>query len=1010
MPLVSPVQSENPDPRKLAVTTQLDQVEDTAADTERKLYGSIDRQLGEASVTRKAVEAVLRGSVGSKLDQATQPAQRAFKKLQKQYDQKLSDAYTYGAHAGVIYPTMDDVVYGLQSGDLLGSVGIVPRSGPGPSSTDQVIPPAPVPAPHDGPPAGFRCPPDCIIAWDPLNGGWVCRNVQTGSLCEPVSAAPPPTPPAPAPVPIFPPDGGGHLVNQQDGVLCPNPGVFGGNVQLPPVRPGEHQCDPGFRMAQPFGKAQALTLTDPDGTVYAIEPWGTSSGVEGVTDDSLCFDFCHIARPGVPGAKEVRVVVPHGWRLFIRLCDSKLWAMPAGRNGFVSFTQYRPCGTPAPVPPAPVPAPAPQPAPCVQCCCNPCQCDKPKPTDKPPDEPKEQCLPAPKLDCHAEAKPKEVPQFKGDEQCDKFQQAADAYRGLQLDLLDWFTVAQQAADPKMWSGNVGQAFQALFGAKETFIPGLLRRLTAWIKERLKDAHNAIDCDAQTLAPVWMVMTVYKIIKHWTGADFPQFTTKLEQLSNFVCQSKMPTGTAADRAWLADVIDFETWKCWHKAAGDIIPEAQQVVKSERTRLDAREAFQAWRREYIDQARRDKLVRADGVIEPQDQAELEKITRAWPTLTELLRWMVRDVFDKDVVQRFQLDTDFDKKYTEQAEKYGKGLGIDTDFARNAWRAHWKNPGHTQMFAAVQRFRPGEAPANLVTTEEDVRQALKQDDVMPFWVERLVALSYHVVTRIDARRMYDLHTISEEQLTSYLQDGGYRKEDAERLTSYYKVQRRIREAKQSGYPGLRTAVQQFARGELAADDLLTIAQKLSVSDDQVNEVIQSAKLARVTWQRTQEIQGIKKRYVACLIDESEAHSELASAGLDGDDVPDLVAVWDYARKCRTREFTAAQLCHLRKQNLLTAAAQISALQEAGYSSYQARLISASCAADIEEAMRKEAERRAKELERQREKEERERKKCKPKPCPPGRESIDELLASAAELGAHPPGRNGDSETSAP
>jgi hypothetical protein len=995
------------------VAALLDEAEGTAADMERKLYGSVDGQLAEVQATRDGMEAVLKGSVGSKLDQATLPAQKAFNKLRKSYDQKLSDAYTYAAHAGVVYPTMEDVVYGLQSGDYLGSVGIggKPPSLTGGSGNDFLLNPN-IPPPPTVPPIPPAPPPSCPEGSNLVTlpgGGWWCKPIET----PPPGGTPPPPPPAPGfgqpppgampPPPTLPPGGapGFQQPPLPPGSEAPpcipwnglpdwpgwHPWDFAAN---PP--PGNDPCQwangcnlvPSFGQSRPFNFLGYTLLNPVTGATRDPVPSGWVAWCWKGSPDPTAF--------GSPG---VTFYLPSGWYPVVWGYGAIFGVTspglkPASQNCFVPCTrQPPPTGTIPPPPPIPPPTPPPiKPPACDQCCCCPCQCDKPKP---PPGPPVEQCALPPKLDCHAEAKAKHVPPLKGDDQCQKFQDAQDGFRDLELKLLDWFTIASQAADPGFWGSTPGKALQAVVGSGEPLIPGIVRRVAAWLQERIKDAANTIDCDVGTIVPVWVLQAVYQVITHYSGIQFGQLSTKLDQLSNFICQSKMPSGAEADRAWLANTIDFQTWQCWHKAAGDLLVEAQAAMRAGRTFASVQQSIRSYWRKLIDEKRFNDLMRQNGVTDQDERAELVNVERAWPAMTDVIRFMVRDVEDAQVVADAGLDTDFDLKWTGKAKEYGEGLGVDDELAKRYWRAHWKIPSFTMLSHMLHRLRPGDVEAGLEVTPEMVERALKQDDWAPAWVKRMMAVSYKPVTRIDARRMYQLHTIDEDQLAKYLQNDGYAQADAEALARYFKAQRDVTEAKASGLPSIRTAVNQYARGELTGTDLRMVADRLTVTEELADEVMEAATLARDTYQRTQEIKGIRKRYVACLLTQDDAHTLLAGAGVDADEVVALVEVWDYDRKCKGREFTASQLCQLRRDGLITAAQQVAALQEAGYSGYQARLMSAQCQRQIDEELAKQAAKEEAAAQRAAEKAAAARIRCKPAPCPPGRESIAEQQASA-------------------
>jgi hypothetical protein len=73
--------------------------------------------------------------------------------------------------------------------------------------------------------------------------------------------------------------------------------------------------------------------------------------------------------------------------------------------------------------------------------------------------------------------------------------------------------------------------------------------------------------------------------------------------------------------------------------------------------------------------------------------------------------------------------------------------------------------------------------VITEDDLRLLLRALDVMPFWRDKLMAISYNPITRVDLRRLYKLKIITEEQVFDGYRDLGYNDEKARWLTEFTK-----------------------------------------------------------------------------------------------------------------------------------------------------------------------------------------------------------------------------------
>ncbi|MEM2567264.1 MAG: hypothetical protein QXH20_02180 [Candidatus Bathyarchaeia archaeon] len=141
---------------------------------------------------------------------------------------------------------------------------------------------------------------------------------------------------------------------------------------------------------------------------------------------------------------------------------------------------------------------------------------------------------------------------------------------------------------------------------------------------------------------------------------------------------------------------------------------------------------------------------------------------PSPTDLIRMAVREVFTPEVAEKFGQYEDFPEVFKELAKK----LGISEFWAKAYWAAHWELPSATQGFEMFHRR---------IITEEELKMLLRALDVMPFWRDKLIQLSYNVIPRVDLRRMYMMGILTEEDVYERYLDLGYKPEDARAMTEW-------------------------------------------------------------------------------------------------------------------------------------------------------------------------------------------------------------------------------------
>ena len=141
---------------------------------------------------------------------------------------------------------------------------------------------------------------------------------------------------------------------------------------------------------------------------------------------------------------------------------------------------------------------------------------------------------------------------------------------------------------------------------------------------------------------------------------------------------------------------------------------------------------------------------------------------PSPSDLIRMAVREVFSPEIAEKFGQYEDFPEVFKELAKK----LGISEFWAKAYWAAHWELPSMTQGFEMFHRR---------IITEEELKMLLRALDVMPFWRDKLIQLSYNVIPRVDLRRMYMMGILTEEDVYERYLDLGYKPEDARAMTEW-------------------------------------------------------------------------------------------------------------------------------------------------------------------------------------------------------------------------------------
>jgi len=287
-------------------------------------------------------------------------------------------------------------------------------------------------------------------------------------------------------------------------------------------------------------------------------------------------------------------------------------------------------------------------------------------------------------------------------------------------------------------------------------------------------------------------------------------------------------------------------------------------------------------------------------------LREISYAYPSPTDFIRFAVREVFTDDKETKEALSAEFPEDIVPYAEK----AGMRKDVLMWYWMAHWELPSPTQVYEMLHRLNPdvlrvrGDAYKEMdldidkiKTTKETVEFYLKQADYDKRWRERLLAISYSPLTRVDLRRIYELGLIGDEELLARLMELGYTKKDAELMVEFYKTFKQ-EEAKTFAKTEIKYLLYYGIIGDAEAKVML---ERLGYSEEDAKTLIElwKVKLAEKDMRETQ--QFVRDAYALGEITRAEAERMLKEAGLS-DEVIAVVLDKEDKRRLSSQKLPSA------------------------------------------------------------------------------------------------------------
>jgi len=181
----------------------------------------------------------------------------------------------------------------------------------------------------------------------------------------------------------------------------------------------------------------------------------------------------------------------------------------------------------------------------------------------------------------------------------------------------------------------------------------------------------------------------------------------------------------------------------------------------------DAFSMFHREIIDDTDFTETLHQRG-YSPEWIDKLKQASFLIPPVQDLITMAVREAFSPEIAEQFGQYEDFPEAFA----LWAKRQGLTEEWSKRYWAAHWGLPSPMQGFEMLHRN---------VIDEDHLNLLLRALDVMPYWRDKLTAIAFRPLTRVDVRRMHKMGVLTDKEvLRSYL-DLGYNQVNAQLMTEF-------------------------------------------------------------------------------------------------------------------------------------------------------------------------------------------------------------------------------------
>lgn len=423
-----------------------------------------------------------------------------------------------------------------------------------------------------------------------------------------------------------------------------------------------------------------------------------------------------------------------------------------------------------------------------------------------------------------------------------------------------------------------------------------------------------------------------------------------------------------------------------------------------------------RRQITQAQFQRGLWQAGYWEDEDIRRAERLREFLPPPSDLIRFAVKDIFDPALPDREGMLRELGEQRELKDWLAAQGIGSITfgtpdgrtltrDVGELYWLASFELPSPTQSYEMLHRLRPdrvgryrmpGQTDADvakMATSLTDVRALLKDKDYRPGWRDRLAAISFRPIGRIDLRRLYGSAVFgppvgtrgfeelpgreyrptqeAEKELYAACLDFGYAPTDAGRLAYWTAKDWEAGRGGRQKAKALKAACRAYGVGAVTAaemrDELLTAGYSPAEAEAAVANCDLEHKLSVME----KIIRGVRARYLAGTLDPTQVTAELARWGVRPERAALLVELWNAEWFQRPKEVQAEQLCKWVGSGIISLDDMRKRLLRLGWSEDDARRIMRHCVLGHNARAAKERERAARAAAQQQERVRRELEK---------------------------------------
>lgn len=260
-----------------------------------------------------------------------------------------------------------------------------------------------------------------------------------------------------------------------------------------------------------------------------------------------------------------------------------------------------------------------------------------------------------------------------------------------------------------------------------------------------------------------------------------------------------------------------------------------------------------------------------------AEMTKLWEVIPPLSDVIRYLGKEVYEPKQIARFGLMEDYDV-IAPEANLWAAKMGLDERWVKAEWISHWRDIGIQFVLEGFHRKKISwdwvERYMSLIEIPPGVRELVRDTAYSPY-------------TRVDARRMRQMGVIDDAGLKQAFTDIGYDDEHADNLVKFT-----LADMEKEGNNLTRDDILEgYSDGDLSYQDAVALLEQTGWRTSYAEFLVTRIDLKIEKAHREAMAKSIKELFVDNVISETEVRTELIKLGYAAKKIDMILLEWGYS-----------------------------------------------------------------------------------------------------------------------